>query len=62
MRHLFETTVSVTKPAIDMTVQGDPDDVDGLNFLTGKHMGFVNKKAAFQEKPPSVNSPAVFAC
>lgn len=45
MRHLFETTVSVTKPAIDMTVQEDPDDVDGLNFLTGKRMGFVNKKA-----------------
>lgn len=45
MRHLFETVLSVTKPAVDLTVQEDPADVDGLNFLTGKRMGYVNKKA-----------------
>jgi glucose-6-phosphate isomerase len=28
-----------------VTVQEDPADADGLNFLTGKQMGFVNKKA-----------------
>ncbi|GEB32110.1 glucose-6-phosphate isomerase [Brevibacillus parabrevis] len=45
MRHLFETVVTVNKPAIDVTVEEDPLDVDGLNFLSGKRMGFVNKKA-----------------
>ncbi|MED4782775.1 glucose-6-phosphate isomerase [Brevibacillus choshinensis] len=45
MRQLFETVISVTTPSVDVTVQEDPTDVDGLNFLTGKRMGFVNKKA-----------------
>ncbi|UFJ62790.1 glucose-6-phosphate isomerase [Brevibacillus sedimenti] len=45
MRHLFETVVAVSKPAVDVTICEDPDDLDGLNFLSGKGMDFVNKKA-----------------
>ncbi|MGI6187654.1 MAG: glucose-6-phosphate isomerase, partial [Brevibacillus sp.] len=45
MRHLFETVVAVSKPAVDVTISEDPDDLDGLNFLAGKGMDFVNKKA-----------------
>lgn len=45
MRHLFETVISITKPAIDVTVQKEAADLDGLNFLAGRGMDFVNKKA-----------------
>ncbi|HJV44540.1 MAG TPA: glucose-6-phosphate isomerase [Bacillota bacterium] len=44
-RDLFETVLLVKKPRIPMTILEDPDNVDGLNFLTGKTMDEVNKKA-----------------
>ncbi|GAX88934.1 glucose-6-phosphate isomerase [Effusibacillus lacus] len=44
-RHLFETVLQVEKPAEDITIGVDPADADGLNFLAGKTMDFVNKKA-----------------
>jgi glucose-6-phosphate isomerase len=45
MRNLFETVLHVKKPAIDVTIQEMADNLDGLNFLAGKGMDFVNKKA-----------------
>lgn len=45
MRNLFETVIHVVKPAIDVTIQEDAANLDGLNFLAGKGMDFVNKKA-----------------
>jgi glucose-6-phosphate isomerase len=45
MRNLFETVLHVTKPAVDVTIHEDEDNLDGLNFLAGKGMDFVNKKA-----------------
>ena len=42
---LFETVVMIDKPARDMVIEEDPENVDGLNFLTGSTMDFVNKKA-----------------
>lgn len=45
MRNLFETVLHVEKPAFDVTINEDPADLDGLNFLAGKGMDFVNKKA-----------------
>lgn len=45
VRHMFETVLYVTKPAVDVTINNDPADLDGLNFLSGKGMDFVNKKA-----------------
>ncbi|RFU63118.1 glucose-6-phosphate isomerase [Peribacillus glennii] len=44
-RNLIETVIQVKKPRIDVTIQGDPRNVDGLNFLTGKTMDEVNKSA-----------------
>ncbi|OCA82053.1 glucose-6-phosphate isomerase [Pseudobacillus wudalianchiensis] len=44
-RHLIETVLQVTKPAIDFTIKADPDNIDGLNFLAGQTMDEVNKKA-----------------
>ncbi len=42
---LFETVLLIDKPQREMVIEADPDNVDGLNFLAGKTMGFVNEKA-----------------
>lgn len=44
-RNLFETVIQVAEVPSHITIESDPDDLDGLNFLTGKTMDFVNKKA-----------------
>ncbi len=44
-RILFETVLSVEKPRRDIDIKEDAANVDGLNFLAGKTMDFVNKKA-----------------
>jgi glucose-6-phosphate isomerase len=44
-RNLFETIIQVAEVPSHITIESDPDDLDGLNFLTGKTMDFVNKKA-----------------
>lgn len=46
-RRLFiETVLQIKKPQIERTIQDDIDNIDGLNFLSGKTMDEVNKKAA----------------
>ncbi|MCL2486435.1 MAG: glucose-6-phosphate isomerase [Oscillospiraceae bacterium] len=45
VRNLFETVCLIDRPAGDMTLGVDPEDVDGLNFLAGNTVDFVNKKA-----------------
>ncbi len=44
-RMLFETVVVFDKPKNEIVIGEDPTDVDGLNFLKGKTMNFVNSKA-----------------
>ncbi|PLR82323.1 glucose-6-phosphate isomerase [Bacillus canaveralius] len=44
-RNLLETVLQVTKPKVEMTIGGDPENIDGLNFLVGKTMDEVNKSA-----------------
>ncbi|MFI3325492.1 MAG: glucose-6-phosphate isomerase [Clostridia bacterium] len=44
-RNLFETVVAVETPKYQIEIGNDPENVDGLNFLCGKTMDFVNKKA-----------------
>ncbi len=44
-RSLFETVVIVDKPRYEIEIGEDATNVDGLNFLKGKTMDFVNKKA-----------------
>ncbi|MCT4604789.1 MAG: glucose-6-phosphate isomerase [Marinisporobacter sp.] len=44
-RHLFETVLNVEKPQMDITIEEDENNLDGLNYLSGKTMDFVNKKA-----------------
>ena len=44
-RNLFETVVLFDKPERELLLGTDPENVDGLNFLSGKSMDYVNKKA-----------------
>lgn len=44
-RNLFETVLLIDKPAADLTIEKDADNADGLNFLAGKAMSYVNRKA-----------------
>jgi len=45
LRNLFETVINVSKPKKDIIIEEEKDDIDGLNFLAGKTIDFVNKKA-----------------
>ncbi len=42
---LFETVVLVNETQKDITVGRDPQDIDGLNFLSGNTLSYVNRKA-----------------
>ncbi len=44
-RIMYETVVLFDKAKKEITLGTDPENVDGLNFLSGKTMDFVNKKA-----------------
>lgn len=44
-RHLFETVVKFGRPKKDITIGADADNADGLNFLAGETLDFVNTKA-----------------
>ncbi|NLI89452.1 MAG: glucose-6-phosphate isomerase [Epulopiscium sp.] len=44
-RNLFETVLNVEKPTLDYVLEEEEKDLDGLNYLSGKTMDFVNKKA-----------------
>lgn len=44
-RNLFETVIQVAEVPHHITIGTDADNLDGLNFLSGKTMDFVNKKA-----------------
>ncbi len=42
---LFETVLDVDKPELDVVIPHDEDNLDGLNYLEGKTLDYVNKKA-----------------
>ncbi len=44
-RNLFETVISIEEPNSDITIPSDDDNLDGLNYLSGKGLDYVNKKA-----------------
>ena len=44
-RNLFETVITVENPDTDITINPDDDNLDGLNYLAGKGLDYVNKKA-----------------
>jgi glucose-6-phosphate isomerase len=44
-RMLFETVVSIKQAEKEIVIEKEENDGDGLNFLAGKTMSFVNQKA-----------------
>lgn len=44
-RDLFETVIKVESPRHDLVIESEENDLDGLNYLEGKTVDFVNNKA-----------------
>ncbi len=44
-RIMFETVMNVEQSREEITINEEPVDLDGLNYLAGKNMDFVNKSA-----------------
>ena len=44
-RNLMETVIKLNSYSSDVTIQPDDQNLDGLNYLAGKTMGYVNDKA-----------------
>ncbi|MBP5426494.1 MAG: glucose-6-phosphate isomerase [Clostridiales bacterium] len=45
LRNIFETVIKVDKPRRSIEIKENQDNLDGLNFLAGRDLDFVNKKA-----------------
>ncbi len=44
-RDLIETVIKINTPESDITIQADDQNLDGLNYLAGKSLDYVNSKA-----------------
>lgn len=45
LRNIFETVIRVEKPRKNIVIKEEKDNLDGLNFIAGKDVDYVNKKA-----------------
>lgn len=44
-RTMFETVIELDQPTCELTIEEEAIDLDGLNYLAGKTVDFVNKSA-----------------
>ncbi len=44
-KNVFETVISVENPRKDLYIKSDADNLDNLNYLSGKSVDYVNKMA-----------------
>lgn len=44
-RNLFETVINVVEPTKELTIEAEQEDLDQLNYLSGKTVDYVNKNA-----------------
>lgn len=44
-RNIFETVINVDQPSVDIVLKEQDNDLDGLNYLAGKTLDYVNKQA-----------------
>ena len=44
-RNLFETVIEIENPLSDIEIKEDSENLDGLNYLAGKSVNYVNKQA-----------------
>jgi len=42
---LFETIIKTSSPILDLTIKKDEKNLDGLNYLTGDRLSYINDKA-----------------
>lgn len=49
-RSIFETVISVAKPAVSVRVPENAENLDGINYLAGKNVDAVNKMAELGTK------------
>src|SRR5699024_268811 len=45
VRNVFETVIEVENTSKDITIKEDDKNLDGLNYLAGKTLSYVNKQA-----------------
>ena len=45
IRNIAETVINVEIPNLNLQINSDDDNLDGLNYLVGKDLDYVNKKA-----------------
>ncbi|HHW31804.1 MAG TPA: glucose-6-phosphate isomerase [Clostridiaceae bacterium] len=45
LRNIFETVLNVEKPAKNLIIKELKEDLDGLNYLAGKDLDYINKMA-----------------
>ena len=45
LRNIFETVINIKSTGVDIAIEDDAENLDGLNFLTGKMLSEVNQKA-----------------
>lgn len=56
---LYETVFQVKNPVSDLDIPSDPDNLDNLNYLVGKTVDYVNKKACEGTIDAHVNTGGV---
>ena len=56
---LYETVFKVEKPISDLEIPSDKDNLDNLNYLAGKTVDYVNKKACEGTIDAHVNTGGV---
>ena len=44
-RNLFETVINIEETEENIIMKADEDNLDGLNYLEGKDLDYINKKA-----------------
>ena len=44
-KNIFETVINVEESEEDIIIEEDQDNLDGLNYLAGKTLDYINKKA-----------------
>ena len=45
VRNIFETVLNVERENKTLVIPDDPENLDGINYIAGKRLGEVNKKA-----------------
>lgn len=45
-RMFFETVINIENPEVDILLEKEEVDLDGLNFLSGKGLDYINKQAS----------------